>query len=62
MEKEKSIKLIKKWILDEGRFSGVDNPAKGFVTWLYKKGFTIETRFQGKDLKKQEELYDSKKQ
>ena len=60
MEKSKVLKLIEKWWLDGPRnYSrawlsqyGVDS----FIDWLYKNGFTIETRFQGEDLKKQEEL------
>ena len=47
MEKSKAFELASKWpglqIIE-------------FIEWLYEKGFTIETRFQGEDLKKQKEL------
>ena len=56
MEKRKSFELVVKWASD-----GIYIPysARLFVDWLYKKGFTIETRFQGKDLEKQEELFEA---
>ena len=54
MEKSKASKLAIRWY--KNRLPSWDT-AVDFVEWLYKKGFTIETRFQGKDLKEQEELF-----
>ena len=56
MEKEKTIKLIEKWAPTGRPYSYDTAFVRNFVDWLYAKGFTVETRFQGEDLKKQEEL------
>ena len=58
MEKEKTFKLIEKWRATEKMYFPFPRyTAQDFITWLYKKGFTIETKFQGEDLEKQEELF-----
>ena len=57
MEKSKAINLVGRWSVDELTQHG--NLVYGvldFIGFLYTNGFTIETKFQGEDLKKQEEL------
>ena len=61
MEKEKTFKLIDQWgFNDPSGYSNYDYVVEDFISWLYEKGYTIETRFQGEDLKKQEELINGK--
>ena len=60
MEKEKTFKLMNTWAKQENWLLfpvGTEGPTRAFVSWLYENGFTIETRFQGEDLEKQEELF-----
>ena len=59
MEKEKTFKLVDTWAYQENWLLfpvSTEDPTRAFIAWLYKNGFTIETRFQGEDLTKQEEL------
>ena len=57
MEKQKAINLVGVWKLDEaGVYGYYTHIVKDFIDWLYVNGFTIGTKFQGEDLKKQEEL------
>jgi len=57
MEIRKAFKLVQRWVLDDGNdYGDCQYGVLDFITWIYKEGFYIDTRFQGEDAEKQEEL------